>query len=92
VRQFSTKKLAVFSKTNVTINFSHNLARFRVKNVKSFFADFFAQKNKKSQHPSQIVDKTILFADKDEDGKINFEEFCDIVGNTDVHKKMVVDV
>jgi serine/threonine-protein phosphatase 2B regulatory subunit len=40
----------------------------------------------------QIVDKTILVADKDEDGKINFEEFCEIVGNTDVHKKMVVDV
>ena len=40
----------------------------------------------------QIVDKTILFADKDEDGKVNFEEFCEIVGNTDVHKKMVVDV
>merc|ERR1712183_349351 len=39
-----------------------------------------------------IVDKTILFADKDGDGKINFEEFCDVVGNTDVHKKMVVDV
>ncbi len=29
---------------------------------------------------------------QDEDGKINFEEFCNIVGNTDVHKKMVVDV
>jgi serine/threonine-protein phosphatase 2B regulatory subunit len=40
----------------------------------------------------QIVDKTILVSDKDEDGKINFEEFCEIVGNTDVHKKMVVDV
>ena len=40
----------------------------------------------------QIVDKTILFADKDEDGKINFEEFCEVVGNTDVHKKMVDDV
>ena len=24
----------------------------------------------------QIVDKTILFADKDEDGKISFNEFC----------------
>ncbi|KAI5698109.1 hypothetical protein M8J75_001745 [Diaphorina citri] len=40
----------------------------------------------------QIVDKTILFADKDRDGKINFQEFCSIVGNTDIHKKMVVDV
>ena len=40
----------------------------------------------------QIVDKSILFADKDEDGKISFEEFCEVVGNTDVHKKMVVDI
>ncbi len=40
----------------------------------------------------QIVDKTILFADKDHDNRINYEEFCEVVGNTDVHKKMVVDV
>merc|ERR1712012_266995 len=48
--------------------------------------------NLKETQLQQIVDKTIHFADKDEDGKINFEEFCEVVGNTDVHKKMVVDV
>lgn len=48
--------------------------------------------NLKDTQLQQIVDKTILFADKDEDGKINFEEFCQVVANTDVHKKMVVDV
>lgn len=48
--------------------------------------------NLKDTQLQQIVDKTILFADKDEDGKINFEEFCEVVANTDVHKKMVVDV
>ena len=48
--------------------------------------------NIKDTDLQQIVDKTILFADKDEDGKINFEEFCEVVGNTDIHKKMVVDV
>ncbi|KAF4525595.1 hypothetical protein B566_EDAN015533 [Ephemera danica] len=32
--------------------------------------------NLKDTQLQQIVDKTILFADKDEDGKINFEEFC----------------
>ena len=48
--------------------------------------------NLKDAQLQQIVDKTILFADKDQDGRINFEEFCTIVGNTDVHKKMVVDV
>lgn len=40
----------------------------------------------------QIVDKTILYADKDEDGKISFEEFCSVVGNTDIHEKMVIDI
>ena len=48
--------------------------------------------NLKDQQVQQIVDKTILYADKDGDGKINFEEFCEVVGNTDIHKKMVVDV
>lgn len=48
--------------------------------------------NLKDTQLQQIVDKTILFADKDKDGKINFQEFCSIVGNTDIHKKMVVDV
>ncbi|KAA0189884.1 hypothetical protein HAZT_HAZT009970 [Hyalella azteca] len=40
----------------------------------------------------EIVDKTMLFADKDKDGRISFEEFCTVVENTDVHKMMVVDV
>lgn len=34
--------------------------------------------NLKDTQLQQIVDKTILFADKDEDGKINFEEFCNV--------------
>jgi hypothetical protein len=37
-RQFSAKKLAFFSKTNVTIKIFHNLALFRVKNA-NFFAE-----------------------------------------------------
>ncbi|XP_033641186.1 calcineurin subunit B type 2 [Asterias rubens] len=40
----------------------------------------------------QIVDKTITNADTDQDGRISYEEFCAVVGNTDIHKKMVVDV
>uniref|UniRef100_T1E380 Putative calcineurin b2 n=1 Tax=Psorophora albipes TaxID=869069 RepID=T1E380_9DIPT len=48
--------------------------------------------NLKDTQLQQIVDKTIVFADKDEDGRISFEEFCSVVGNTDIHKKMVVDV
>jgi serine/threonine-protein phosphatase 2B regulatory subunit len=40
----------------------------------------------------QIVDKTITNADTDQDGRISYEEFCAVVGNTDIHKKMVIDV
>jgi len=49
--------------------------------------------NLKDTQLQQIVDKTIIIADKDGDGKISFEEFCAMVAtNTDIHKKMVVDV
>lgn len=34
--------------------------------------------NLKDTQLQQIVDKTILFADKDEDGQISFEEFCSV--------------
>lgn len=37
--------------------------------------------NLKDTQLQQIVDKTILFADKDEDGKISFEEFCSVSEN-----------
>ena len=62
------------------------------KNLISQVLKMMVGNNLKDTQLQQIVDKTILFADKDDDGKISFEEFCDIVGNTDVHKKMVVDV
>jgi serine/threonine-protein phosphatase 2B regulatory subunit len=34
--------------------------------------------NLKDAQLQQIVDKTILFHDKDGDGKISFQEFCDV--------------
>lgn len=34
--------------------------------------------NLKDTQLQQIVDKTILFHDKDGDGKISFKEFCDV--------------
>jgi hypothetical protein len=40
--QFSAKKLAFLSKTNVMIKILHNLALFWVKNA-NFFADFFGE-------------------------------------------------
>ncbi|XP_016336019.1 calcineurin subunit B type 1-like [Sinocyclocheilus anshuiensis] len=48
--------------------------------------------NLKDTQLQQIVDKTIINADKDGDGRISFEEFCIVVGGLDIHKKMVVDV
>lgn len=48
--------------------------------------------NLKDTQLQQIVDKTIQIHDRDGDGRISFEEFCAVIGNTDVHKKMVVDV
>ncbi|MEQ2238231.1 Calcineurin subunit B type 1 [Ilyodon furcidens] len=40
----------------------------------------------------QIVDKTIISADKDGDGRVSFDEFCAMVGGLDFHRKMVVDI
>ena len=40
----------------------------------------------------QIVDKTIQRFDKDGDGKISYQEFCEGFGDMDVYKKMVVPV
>ena len=38
----------------------------------------------------QIVDKTIMEADKDRDGKISFEEFTKMVENTDISMSMTL--
>ncbi|EAQ86013.1 calcineurin B subunit [Chaetomium globosum CBS 148.51] len=47
--------------------------------------------NLKDQQLQQIVDKTIMEADLDGDGKISFEEFASIVANTDVSMSMTLD-
>lgn len=46
--------------------------------------------NLKDQQLQQIVDKTIVGADKDGDGKISFEEFKAMVENTDIVKQMTL--
>jgi len=51
--------------------------------------------NLKDTQLQQIVDKTIINADKDGDGKISYEEFCSVVGDTlstDIHQKMTVQI
>ena len=47
--------------------------------------------NLKDGQLQQIVDKTIMEADLDGDGKINFEEFKAMVANTDIAKQMTLD-
>jgi len=47
--------------------------------------------NLKDQQLQQIVDKTILEADQDGDGKLNFEEFSRMVSNTDIVKQMTLE-
>ncbi|KAL8901824.1 MAG: hypothetical protein Q9192_000330 [Flavoplaca navasiana] len=47
--------------------------------------------NLKDQQLQQIVDKTIMEADKDRDGKISFDEFTKMVENTDVSMSMTLD-
>ena len=46
--------------------------------------------NLKDQQLQQIVDKTIMEADTNKDGKISFEEFTKMVENTDVSMSMTL--
>lgn len=46
--------------------------------------------NLKDQQLQQIVDKTIMEADLDGDGKISFEEFSKVVETTDVSMSMTL--
>ena len=39
----------------------------------------------------QIVDKTILEADEDKDGKISFNEFTNVISTSDLEKKMTIE-
>jgi len=47
--------------------------------------------NLKDAQLQQIVDKTIMEADKDGDGKLSFEEFTAMVGKTDIVKQMTLE-
>lgn len=48
--------------------------------------------NLKDAQLQQIVDKTIMEADLDGDGKISFEEFKKLVENTDISQSMTLDL
>jgi len=47
--------------------------------------------NLKDQQLQQIVDKTIMEADQDGDGKLSFAEFTTMVSNTDIVKQMTLE-
>ncbi|KAH8105511.1 calcium/calmodulin-dependent protein phosphatase [Cristinia sonorae] len=47
--------------------------------------------NLKDGQLQQIVDKTIMEADKDGDGKLSFEEFQIMVAQTDIVRTMTID-
>jgi len=47
--------------------------------------------NLKDSQLQQIVDKTIMEADKDGDGKLSFEEFTSMVAKTDIVKQMTLE-
>ncbi|KAI0079743.1 calcium/calmodulin-dependent protein phosphatase [Panus rudis PR-1116 ss-1] len=47
--------------------------------------------NLKDGQLQQIVDKTIMEADKDGDGKLSFDEFVQMVSNTDIVKQMTLE-
>ena len=51
--------------------------------------------NLKDTQLQQIVDKTIIYADKDNDGKISFEEFKSVIDDSlraNIETKMTVRV
>lgn len=48
--------------------------------------------NLKDVQLQQIVDKTIMEADRDHDGKISFDEFTEMVENTDVSLSMTLSM
>lgn len=48
--------------------------------------------NLKDAQLQQIVDKTIMEADRDHDGKISFDEFTHMVENTDVSLSMTLSM
>ena len=47
--------------------------------------------NSKDQQLQQIVDKTIMEADQNGDGKLDFHEFMNMVNNTDVAKQLTLE-
>lgn len=39
----------------------------------------------------QLIDHTFMMCDKDNDGRITFQDFCQATKNSDAHKRMMID-
>lgn len=50
-----------------------------------------ARPHAQDQQLQQIVDKTMMEADQNGDGKLDFEEFKGMVQNTDIAKQMTLE-
>lgn len=48
--------------------------------------------NLKNEQLQQLVDRTINSVDKNQDGKISFEEFCKFLEKSDIDKKLTLQV
>ena len=48
--------------------------------------------NLTDQQLQQVVDKTIIYLDKDADGKISFEEFKEVIEKRGTKSKISVDL
>lgn len=40
----------------------------------------------------QVVDKTMIFADRDKDGKVSYDEFCEVVASSDVELDQTLSI
>jgi len=48
-------------------------------------------RNLEDEAIQQLVDRTILYADKDKDGKLSFEEFRSIIEDSNLEDQLIVD-
>ncbi len=48
--------------------------------------------NLTNNHLQQMVDRTIVLVDKDLDGKIGFDEFCEFVENIHIYELFSINI
>lgn len=48
--------------------------------------------NLKDGQLQQVVDKTIMYTDTDHDGKISFDEFCEVLSTSELESRMALEL